>query len=77
MKVDKCAKQNYASAEFEDFPIGGGQAPNVCKRIKNCDPLFPLVVCALPGGNHGSHEQVVLPGFPKFIGLFSAPPLAP
>ena len=49
----------------------------MCKRIKNCDPLYPLVVCALPGANHGSHEQVVLPGFPKFIGLFSAAPLAP
>ncbi len=77
MKVDKCVQQNYASAQFDDFPIGGGQAANVCKRIKNCDPLYPLVVCALPGGNHGSHEQVVLPAFPKFIGLFSAPPLAP
>ncbi len=77
MKVNKCTQQNYASAQFEDFPIGGNQAANVCKRIKNCDPLYPLVVCALPGGNHGSHEEVVLPGFPKFIGLFSAPPLAP
>jgi hypothetical protein len=80
MKVDKCAKQNYASAQaddFEDFPIGGGQAANVCKRIKNCDPLYPLVVCALPGKTHSSHPEIVVPGYPKFIGLFSAPPLAP
>ncbi len=76
MKVNKCTQQNYASAEFEDFPVPGAQPANPCKRIKNCDPLFPLVVCALPGANHDSHTQVVLPGFPKFIGLFSMPPLA-
>jgi len=75
MKVNKCTKQNYASAEFEDFPISDAPPPSVCKRIKNCDPLYPLVVCALPGDKHDSHTGVVLPGFPKFIGLFSMAPL--
>jgi poly(3-hydroxybutyrate) depolymerase len=75
MKVNKCAQANYSSAQFENFPIGGGQADDRCKRIKNCDPLFPLVVCAFPGSAHGGHEETMLPGVPKFIGLFSQPPL--
>lgn len=75
MKVNKCAQQNWASAQLENFPIGGGQADDRCKQIKNCDPLFPLVVCAFPGGGHGGHEETVLPGWPKFVGLFSQPPL--
>jgi len=75
MKVNKCAQPNYASAQFENFPIGGGQAPDRCKRILNCDPLYPLVVCAFAGTSHGGHEETMLPGVPKFIGLFNAPPL--
>ena len=75
MKVNKCAQANYASAQFENFPIGGGQPDDRCKRIKNCDPLYPLVVCAFAGTAHGGHEETMLPGVPKFIGLFSAPPL--
>jgi poly(3-hydroxybutyrate) depolymerase len=77
MKVDKCQQTAYAQAQFENFPIGGGQADDKCKRIKNCDPLYPLVVCAFPGGGHGSHPEVVEPGWPKFVGLFAMPPLAP
>ena len=74
MKVNKCTKANYAAAEFEPFPVSDANDTR-CKRIKDCDPKFPLVVCPLPGNGHGSHPEVVEPGFPKFMGLFNAPPL--
>jgi hypothetical protein len=62
---------SYDNAMFEDFPIGGGQPNNTCKRILNCDPLYPLVTCPLPGNGHGSHIEVVNPGASTFIKLFS------
>ena len=75
MKLNKCAKDSYDSATFEDFPIGGNQPPGICKRIKDCDPLYPLVVCPLTGTGHGSHDEVVNPGVATFIKLFQNPPL--
>jgi poly(3-hydroxybutyrate) depolymerase len=77
MTVNNCAQTGYSNAVFENFPIGGGNAETTCKRIANCDPLFPLVVCALPGNGHGSHDDVANPGFATFIKLFSAAPLIP
>jgi hypothetical protein len=74
MKVNKCAQQNYATAQFDPFPLTGGSA-TACKRIKNCDPMYPLVVCALPGDQHGSHTEIVHPGWPTFMGLFNVAPL--
>lgn len=74
MKVNKCAQQNYATAQFDPFPLAGGSG-SACKRIKNCDPLYPLVVCALPGDQHGSHTEIVHPGWPTFMGLFNVAPL--
>jgi hypothetical protein len=59
------------NALFEDFPIGGGQPDSTCKLIANCDPLYPLVTCPLPGNGHGSHDEVVNPGASTFIKLFS------
>jgi poly(3-hydroxybutyrate) depolymerase len=63
---------NFDNTMFDDFPIGGGQADNVCKKIRGCDPLYPLVVCPLPGNGHGSHDNVVNPGASTYLKMFSA-----
>lgn len=73
MAVNGCTIGNgYDNTMFDDYPIGGGQAANVCKKIKGCPELYPLVVCALPGSAHGSHDNVTNPGFSTFLKMFSA-----
>jgi hypothetical protein len=67
----------YASAMFEPFPISATDGTS-CKRFKNCSDLYPMVVCPLPVNDHGSHPEVVNPGWATFIKLFlQAPLLAP
>ncbi|HEX2873549.1 MAG TPA: hypothetical protein VHP33_19960 [Polyangiaceae bacterium] len=76
MAVDHCdAGTSYDSAPSEDFPIGGGQNPGLCKRLSDCDPLYPLVVCALPNVTRSSNENIVNPGWSTFLELFESPPL--
>ena len=66
-----CAATSYDTAPKENFPVGGGVAADQCKRITGCNPLYPLVICELPGTAHGSHDNVVNPGFSTFLKLFS------
>lgn len=73
MKNNSCAQENYDTAQLEDFNIGTNNMN--CKRIKNCDPLYPLVVCALNGNGHGSHDDVANPGFATFLKSFRMAPL--
>jgi hypothetical protein len=76
MQVNGCTiGTNYDNTMFDDFPIGGGNPATTCKKIRGCPDIAPLVVCALPGNGHGSHDNVANPGFSTFIKLFSAPPL--
>ncbi len=76
MKVNSCTiGDSYDNTMFEDYPIGGGKPADTCKRIKGCDPLYPLVICELPGDGHGSHDDTANPGFSTFIKSFSAAPL--
>jgi poly(3-hydroxybutyrate) depolymerase len=56
---------------FDPFPIGGGVADGTCKKYKGCPELYPLVVCPLPGTAHASHDNIVDPGWPTFLSLFS------
>ena len=73
MKVNGCTgAMDYDTATLENFPIGGGKPDDTCKKIANCPALYPLVVCALPGTAHGSHDDVVNPGFSTYIKQFSA-----
>lgn len=74
LPLNGCSVTTYtaAVAKFQDFNIGGG---NACKRISECNPLYPLVVCPLNGNGHGSHDDVVNPGVSTFLKMFSAPPL--
>jgi len=73
MKVNGCTgATGYDDAMLENFPIGGNNPDSTCKLVKNCPALYPLVVCALPGDQHGSHDDVVNPGFAKYIQQFSA-----
>jgi len=73
MMVNGCTIGNsFDNTMFEDFPIGGNNPPNTCRRIKGCPELYPLVVCPLPGNGHGSHDNVVNPGASTFIKMFSA-----
>lgn len=62
---------DYDNTTFEDFPIGGNQPDGTCERIQGCEPLYPLVVCSIPGSGHGSHDAIVNPGASTFIKLFS------
>jgi poly(3-hydroxybutyrate) depolymerase len=73
MKVNKCTMgTDYDSATLVNYPIGGGNPDDTCKKIAGCPDLYPLVVCALPGKQHASHPNVAQPGFATFIKQFSA-----
>jgi poly(3-hydroxybutyrate) depolymerase len=74
MGVNGCTATSYATATFQNFPIGGGQGNGVCQQIQGCNPLYPLVVCALNDANHGSNDMTAEPAFSTFISMFSAPP---
>jgi poly(3-hydroxybutyrate) depolymerase len=63
MEVNGCTGSDYNTASFQNYPIGGGQADTTCRRILGCPADYPLVVCALAGNGHGSHPEVVDPGF--------------
>jgi poly(3-hydroxybutyrate) depolymerase len=78
MKVNGCtpgASYDDPLTMFDNFPIGGGNQDTVCKKIRGCPELYPLVVCPLPGNAHGSHDNVTNPGFSTFISLFEKAPL--
>jgi poly(3-hydroxybutyrate) depolymerase len=77
IKVNGCTgAQSYdakvAANEFQNFPIGGNNPDNTCQLLKGCPETTPLVVCPLPGNQHGGHDSVVNPGFATFIKQFSA-----
>jgi len=68
MSVNGCTiGTNYDDTSFENYPIGGGNPDDTCRKIQGCPDLFPLVVCELPGNGHGSHDNVANPGFSTFF----------
>ena len=68
MAVNGCTiGTDYDTAQFENYPIGGGNAANTCQKLKGCPALYPLVVCPLPGNTHARHEAVANPGFATFL----------
>jgi poly(3-hydroxybutyrate) depolymerase len=77
MKVNGCTLgASYDEATWEDFPIGvEATMGNICKKVKGCPELTPLVVCPLAGNGHGTNPTVANPGFSTFIKLFQSPPL--
>jgi hypothetical protein len=76
MSLAQCKSgHDFQTARLVSFPIGGGVADDVCQRIADCDPLYPLVVCALPGVSRGSNDNVVNPGWSVFVKLFDTAPL--
>ncbi|HXK18978.1 MAG TPA: hypothetical protein VNG33_14300 [Polyangiaceae bacterium] len=72
IQVDGCMT-SYETAQFQDFPIGGGLPDNTCKKILGCSETSPLVVCQLPGLSHSGNQQYVNPGFAAFIKSLEAP----
>jgi poly(3-hydroxybutyrate) depolymerase len=75
MAVNGCTiGTSYDTAQFDNYPIGGGNADTTCKIIRGCPTIYPLVVCQLPGNVHASNDTVANPGFSTFISAFSAPP---
>jgi polyhydroxybutyrate depolymerase len=75
MKANGCQAFDVDTAQLEDFPIGGAQPSSTCKRILGCPKSepYPLIVCALPGTAHGSHDEVVNPAFAAFTQLLAPP----
>jgi hypothetical protein len=73
LKVNKCSAASYDTATFEDYPIGGQNPNATCKKVLGCPADYPLVVCALPGDSHGSHDSIVNPGFATFVTDLLAP----
>ncbi|HVU52592.1 MAG TPA: hypothetical protein VHL80_18055, partial [Polyangia bacterium] len=75
LTVNHCtpAGVTYTSAmtanAFMPFPVGGDTTS--CKRYMGCPDLTPMVVCPLAGNGHNSHDNIVDPGWPAFLGLFS------
>ena len=76
MSVDHCTLgDSYDTALFDNFPIGGGQLDTTCKRVRGCDPLYPLMVCSVPGPSQNGNIDVVVPGFSVFVDMFQMSPL--
>jgi poly(3-hydroxybutyrate) depolymerase len=77
MPLNGCTATTLDIAKFEAFPVNYAPSDALCQRMLDCDPLYPIVTCMLPGNGHGSHDAVVNPGFSTFLKLFSQVPLAP
>jgi hypothetical protein len=76
MKADGCIiGTGFDDAQFDDFPIGGGNPATTCKKIKGCPDLSPLVVCPFLSNQSNTHPAVANPGFSTFIKLFETAPL--
>ncbi len=75
MSTAHCTSASFDTAELVNFPIGGGKPDDTCKRVVDCDPLYPLVVCPLPGNGRSGHDDVVNPGWSTFIKMFEVAPL--
>ncbi len=76
MKVDGCTiGTGFDDAQFDRFPIGGGNLDTTCKKIRGCPALFPLVVCAILGNQHSTNPDVANPGFSTFVERLEDPPL--
>jgi poly(3-hydroxybutyrate) depolymerase len=74
MQVNGCTVgTNYDNASLEDYPIGGDNPDDLRQKIQGCPDDYPLVICALPGSGHGSHDNVANPGFATFIKSLAAP----
>ncbi len=75
MQVNGCQDFSVDTAQLEDFPIGAAQPSSTCKRILGCPKpeLYPLIVCALAGTAHGSHDAIINPAFAAFEQLLAAP----
>lgn len=59
MSTDSCVGATnwddaLAKGQLLTFPIGGGFGDETCKLIKDCDPLYPLVVCPRPANGQAS-----------------------
>jgi hypothetical protein len=68
-----CVIADYDTAPKVDYPIGGGQAPSVCKKIGCCPETTPVVVCPLGGTSNSSHDELGNPGYSTLITELSAP----
>jgi poly(3-hydroxybutyrate) depolymerase len=68
MAVNGCTiGTDYDTAQFQNYPIGGGNPIVTCQKMMGCPALYPLVVCPLPGNDHSRHEAVANPGFGTFL----------
>jgi hypothetical protein len=76
LTVNGCqpAGVTYQNAQYDPFTIGTGDNGS-CRKLRGCPETFPLIVCPLPLNDHGSHDNVVNPGWVSYIKLFQAPPL--
>jgi hypothetical protein len=71
MVVNGCTiGTDYDTAQFQNYPIGGGNPTVTCQKMKGCPALYPLVICPLPGNDHGRHEAVANPAFGTFLTSF-------
>jgi hypothetical protein len=77
MTVAHCAGGDYDHAQLQDFPIGAGQPDDECKSILGCDPLYPLIVCPLPGHYQTDNPGINDASFSNFAKLFMRYPLIP
>ncbi|HEX4406603.1 MAG TPA: hypothetical protein VH560_17310 [Polyangia bacterium] len=60
-----------ASSMSNFMPFTVGSDSTSCKRYKGCPDITPMIVCPLNGNNHASHDNIVDPGWPAFLALFS------
>ena len=75
IKVNQCTGGDWGTTPTENFPIGGGNADTVCKKISGCPQKYPLVVCLISGNAHQSHASIANPAFTTFLKLFQNTPL--
>jgi hypothetical protein len=75
MSVNGCPGTNLDDATLEDYPIGGGNPDDTCKKVVGCPQQYPLIFCMLTANQHGGgHEGVVNPGFATYFASFFAEP---
>ena len=67
LKLNPEPAYRVALNQLDDFPIGGGNPDATCKKLRNCPPQSPLVVCAIAGNSHGSHDAIANPAFASFF----------
>ncbi len=76
---DRLLEQNHCEGGAEgptelwgsdfDFYANSG---TVCTKYAACPEAYPVIFCEMPGNSVGSHDQIVIPAFTRFVAELEA-----